>query len=119
MVSERSIYMGSFEEVPGVTPSELDCDQWFAWYDHLSTGMTTWILVGNLSNQNAEIDIKIGDQVVGSYNVPPYGRITPTFPGQMDGPVQVKSSIEGQQLVVSQRTTYYNSFNELPGTMMH
>jgi uncharacterized protein YcfL len=118
LVSERSVYMGSFEEVPGITPDELNSDQWFGWYDYASTGMRTWILVGNQSQQTAEIEIQIGDQIVGRYSVPPAGRITPTFPGRMNGPVQVKSSIEGQQLVVSQRTTYFNSFDELPGTMM-
>ncbi|RJQ44246.1 MAG: hypothetical protein C4534_06715 [Gaiellales bacterium] len=118
MVSERSVFRGSFEEVPGVTPAELNCDQWFAWYDNASTGMKTWILVGNQSQEEAVVDIKIGNQLVGRYNVPAGGRVTPTFPGQMNGPVQVKSSVEGQPLVVSQRTTYYNSFDELPGASM-
>lgn len=118
MVSERSIYKGSFEEVPGIKPSELYSDQWFAWYDNTSAGMKTWVLVGNQSQSEAVVDIKIGDQLVGRYTVPAGGRVTPTFPGQMNGPVQVKSTQEGQQLVVSQRTTFYNSFDELPGTSM-
>ncbi|MHB1003781.1 MAG: hypothetical protein ACYC1B_08165, partial [Thermoleophilia bacterium] len=83
-----------------------------------SAGMKTWVLVGNQSQSEAVVDIKIGDQLVGRYTVPAGGRVTPTFPGQMNGPVQVKSTQEGQQLVVSQRTTFYNSFDELPGTSM-
>lgn len=118
LVSERSVYRSSFEEVSGAVPAELNCTQWFGWYDSASAGMTTWILVGNQSQETADVEIKIGDQVVGSYSIPPSGRVTPTFPGQMNGPVQVKSSVEGQQLVVSQRTTYYNSFDELTGTLM-
>jgi beta-mannanase len=118
IVGQRSTYLGSFEEVPGVSPGELYNDQWFAWYDSQSAGMKTWVLVGNQSQTTARVSVSIAGRVVGHYVIPPGGRVTPTFPGQMNGPVEVKSSVEGQRLVVSQRTTYFNSFDELPGTLL-
>ncbi|MHB1390171.1 MAG: Ig-like domain-containing protein [Thermoleophilia bacterium] len=115
IVGQRSIYRGSFEEVPGTTSQALTSNQWFAWYDNASAGMNTWVLVGNESQETAEVDIRIGGQVMGHYSIPAGGRVTPLFPGQMNGPVQVVSTAGSPQLVVSQRTTFNNSFDELPG----
>jgi len=118
IVGQRSLYRGSFEEVPGTVTTDLVNRQWFTWYDNVSTGMRTWILVGNQSSATAEVDVKIGGAVVGHYSIPAGGRVTPTFPGQMNGPVQVVSSDSQAQLVVSQRTTFNNSFDELPGMLI-
>lgn len=118
IVSQRSTYLGSFEEVPGAAQADLDSEQWFAWYDSASAGMQTWILVGNKSNQTVEVDIEIAGSNMGHYSIPPAGRITPVFPGEINGPVKVKGSA-GQPLVISQRTTFQNSFDELTGTMLN
>lgn len=118
IVGQRSTYKGSFEEVPGTAPQALTSNQWFAWYDDLSAGMTTWVLVGNESQEIAEVDIRIGGQTMGHYSIPAGGRVTPLFPGQMNGPVQVVSTEGSPQLVVSQRTTFNNSFDELPGMQL-
>lgn len=115
IVGERSTFKGSFEEVPGTADASLTSDQWFTWYDDVSAGMKTWVLVGNQSQETAEVDVKIAGTVVGHYSIPAGGRVTPVFLGQMNGPVQVVSTEGSPQLVVSQRTTYYNSFDELPG----
>jgi len=115
IVGERSTYRGSFEEVPGASDASLTSEQWFAWYDDVSAGMKTWVLVGNQSQTTAEVDVKIGGTLVGHYSIPAGGRVTPLYPGQMNGPVQVVSTEGTPQLVVSQRTTFYNSFDELPG----
>ncbi len=118
IVSQRSTYLGSFEEVPGAAQADLDSEQWFAWYDSASAGMKTWILVGNKSSQAVEVDIEIAGENMGRYSIPAGGRVTPVFPGEINGPVKVKGAA-GQPLVVSQRTTFQNSFDELPGTMLN
>lgn len=117
VAGERSTYRGSFEEVAGTANSNLSSEQWFTWYDYASPGMKTWILVGNQGGQSAEVDIRINGSVVGHYTIPAGGRVGPTFPGQLSGPVQVTST-NGQPLVVSQRVTYNNSFDELAGSVV-
>lgn len=118
VVSQRSTYHGSFEEVTGTTPDDLENEQWFAWYDYVSMGMKTWILVGNQSGDAVEVDIEIAGNNVGHYTIPPNGRITPIYPGQMNGPVKVMGPAN-HELVVSQRTTYQNSFDELSGALLN
>jgi len=118
IVGQRSLYKGSFEEVPGTNSTDLASEQWFAWYDNASPGMSTWILVGNQSVDTAEVDILIGGEVMDHYSIPAGGRVTPTFPGQMDGPVQIVSTSGQPELVVSQRTLFNNSFDELPGMLL-
>lgn len=117
VVGERSTYRGSFEEVAGATSIDLSSEQWFAWYDHVSPGMRTWVLVGNQGSETAQVEVRIGGNTVGRYSVPAGGRVTPVFPGQLNGPVQVVST-NGQPLVVSQRATYNNSFDELAGSIV-
>jgi len=114
IASQRSVYYGSFEEVTANPASGLVSNQWFAWYDSASPGMTTWVLVGNQGQTKVDVDIKIGGRVVGRYQVPAGGRITPVFQGQINGPVEI-SGTSGSQLVVSQRVIYYGSFDEVLG----
>lgn len=118
IVGQRSLYKGSFEEVPGTSSAQLSSSQWFAWYDNASSGMKTWVLVGNQSTQTAEVDILIGGVVTGHYSIPAGGRVTPAYPDRMDGPMQIVSTSGRPELVVSQRTIFNNSFDELPGTQL-
>ncbi|MHB8858939.1 MAG: Ig-like domain-containing protein [Thermoleophilia bacterium] len=118
IVGQRSVFRGSFAEVPGTETQDLASEQWFTWYDSASAGMHTWILVGNQSQSTAEVDIRIGGSLIGHYSIPAGGRVTPLFPGLMSGPVQVVSTSGQPELVVSQRTTFNNSFDELPGMLI-
>jgi hypothetical protein len=60
----------------------------------------------------------MGGILRGIYNVPAGKVVTyATFPGVMDGPVQVISSNQ-QPLMVSERTLYYSSFNEMVGIVV-
>ena len=118
IVSQRSTFQGNFEEVPGKATADLASHQWFSWYDNVSTGMMTWVLVGNQSQETAEVDVRIGGALMGHYSIPAGGRVTPIFPGEMNGPVEIRSTAGSPQLVVSQRTIFHNSFDELPGTQV-
>jgi hypothetical protein len=109
--SERSLYLDSFEEVCGMNPNYFDTAFFFTWYDQQSTGMKDWILVANTSETaSANVTIKVGTSGTYSYTVGPSSRITPQFPGLMDGLVEVTSDIP---VYTSQRVLYQNSFNEV------
>lgn len=99
--------------------AELSSEAWFPLYDFSSRGMMTWILVGNQSQETAEVDINIGGNKVGHYSITAGSRVTPVFPGKMNGPVQVVSTQGQPQLVVSQRVIYNNSFDEVTGMLFN
>ena len=119
IVGQRTLFRGAFEETPGTQTADLASQQWFTWYDDASPGMQTWVLVGNQSDATAEVDVRIAGNLIGHYSIPAGGRVTPLYPGLMNGPVEVTSTSGQPQLVVSQRTTFNNSFDELPGMLMH
>jgi hypothetical protein len=64
------------------------------------------------------VDVRIGGTLVGHYTIPAGGRVTPSFPGQRNGPVEV-SGTAGRQLVVSQRVIYNGSFDEVGGRLIN
>ena len=103
----------------GYPADQFTTEYWFPWYDQIY--MNTWILVGNPSSaQTAYVDIYIGGVKKGSYAIPPGDRITPQFPGVLDGPVRVVS-VTGTgtpaplNIFASERSTYLSSFNEVMG----
>ena len=116
--SERSLYGTSFNEVMGYPANQFTTEYWFPWYDQVY--MQTWILVGNPSaTQTAYVDIYIGASKT-SYSIPPNGRITPQFPGKLDGPVRVVSTTgagtpTALPIFTSERSLYGSSFNEVMG----
>lgn len=120
LASQRVVYRDSFTESPGI-PVEALSDSWeFSWYDQQSQGMKNWVIVANMGSQPADVEITIGGNVVAAYTsangnpLQPGQRVTPQFPGVMDGPVLVRST-NGQPLIASQRVLFRESFNETPG----
>jgi glucose/arabinose dehydrogenase len=94
--SERTLFGSSpywtFNEVMGYPHIQLTTNYWLPWYDNSS--MTTWILVGNPSGSaTAHVTIKIAGATVGTYSIPPFGNVTPTFSLVPAGPVQILSDI--------------------------
>ncbi len=89
------------------------------WYDSVSPGMNgNWVLIGNQADTTATVDVYIGGawkpnpaDKSGHFYVPARGKVTPVFPGTIGGPVQVISR-GGEELLVSQRVLYRDSFNE-------
>jgi hypothetical protein len=102
----------------GYPANQFTTEYWFPWYDQVD--MQTWILVGNPSGtQTAYVDIYIGADKT-SYTIPPNGRVTPQFPGKMDGPVRVVSTSgagtpTALPIFTSERSLYGSSFNEVMG----
>jgi len=117
--------LGSFNEVTGSPADELGTDYYFTWYDSKQSDgmMGNWILVGNQGEGEARVEIAIGGVRMADpshpennfFTIPEGGRVTPSFPDFMSGPVKV-TSVTGQPLIVSQRVLYRDSFNEVMGT---
>lgn len=116
IVSQRVLYKDSFNEVLGVPDSRLSSDYRFTWYDDKPENFMrgNWILIGNQDVGTADVDVYIGGVKMGSYSVPEGGRVTPQYPGVMNGPVRVVST-NGKKLIVSQRILFKDSFEEFQG----
>ena len=123
IASQRSFFGPSFEEVPGLAASlsggysALAASYYWTWYDQQSPGMSNWVLVVNPGSTTVNnVTVKIaGTTVWGPANLGPGQSVTPTFPGQMGGPVQVDAS---GPVMASQRVLYNGYFNEVLGTVL-
>lgn len=116
IVSQRVLYLDSFNEVLGVPESKLASEYNFTWYDDKPENYMrgNWILIGNQDRGTAEVDVYIGGRKMGSYSIPEGGRITPQYMGVMAGPVKVTST-NNKLLIVSQRILFKDSFEEFQG----
>jgi Zn-dependent metalloprotease/glucose/arabinose dehydrogenase len=106
----------TFNEVMGYPHNQLTNHYWFPWYDNAV--MITWVLVGNPSSSTtAHVTIKIAGATVGTYDIPPNSRVTPTYGGVPDGPVEVTSDINvfTSQRVLRGYPAPGASFNEYMG----
>jgi hypothetical protein len=109
--SERSLYLGSFNEVMGTPPSAFNQAHWFPWYD--SIDLMTWVLIGNPSaTQSANCSVAVAGQVRSSHVIPPGQRVTPGYLALRDGPVKVECDIP---VFASERSIFGSSFNEVMG----
>ncbi len=114
IASQRAVAGPSLEEVPGYPKNALSGDYNWTWYDNASAGATNWILIANPGAVPVTYQIKIAGKNVpgGSGTLPAGGRVTPTFPGLMGGPVEVSAS---GNVMASQRVTWNGYFNEVLG----
>lgn len=125
IVSQRSLWGPSFEEVPGARRSGLQPSYEWTWYDEVSAGALNWVLIANPSNtETITAYISFPDQVSGIPQlywdvIPPGGKITPRFPGRMGGPVKVWAYLYGttspRPVLTSQRVLWNGFFNEVWG----
>ncbi len=112
LVSQRVIFNGGFTELMALPGTSLASEQYLTWYDEQTPGMRTWLLIGNQGTQATTAEVYIHGVLSGTFSIQPGGRVTPEFPGVMDGPVYVRS-VEGQPLVVSERVLNQGNFNEV------
>lgn len=103
ITSQRTLYKGHFEEVPGAPPNSLAPSMWFTWYDTQS--MSSWIVLANTTNQNSTADIylagtKLNTQAI---SVPAGSSLPLLYANKMTGPVEVRV-ISGPNLLVSQKS---------------
>ncbi|MCL4474161.1 MAG: hypothetical protein M1455_09530 [Actinobacteria bacterium] len=141
MASQRVLMFDdtAFNEVNGTPASDLKDNYLWTWYDQQSPDAKNWVLVANPSaggSVNYQISIaggcNSGDASRCQYGtLQPMGdaegrdRVTPTFPGVMGGPVEVRGCGAGfasdgscsspANVIASQRTLWDKSFEEVPG----
>jgi Zn-dependent metalloprotease len=122
IVSRRTLYGDSFEEINGFEEGALTSRYYFAWYDTVSPGSQDWILIANPNPDAVQADVYISGQKMNSvpYTIDPGESVTPQYPGIMGGPVEVIAYEPGNELVpknvmASERVLWNGNFNELVG----
>lgn len=117
LFSQRTLFNNNFNETAAVPQSQLASDYYFTWYDEQTPGMLTWILVTNKGASQAHVEVYIGNMTTPAYtyDLGAGQTITPHYEGTIAGPVRVRCT-NGQQLLVSERTTYNGGFSEIMGT---
>lgn len=114
----------AFNEVPGIADEELSSHYYWTWYDEASEGAKNWVLIANPSASAAEYEVLINGQTATTGVVEAHGSATPTFPGTMGGPVEVRAYQPGGDwanpddrvdVIASQRAIWGPSFEEVPG----
>jgi hypothetical protein len=135
IASQRVIAGPSFGEVPGYPESSLTDDYHWTWYDMQNPGSINWVLVANPGTEPVRAEIVIAgnvmtDSATGNqyFDIAPGSNAVPTFPGTMDGPVEVKAHRVGgtwdtvadrRDVMVSQRVLWKGYFNEVLGTVLY
>ncbi|MBI5869646.1 MAG: PD40 domain-containing protein [Actinobacteria bacterium] len=127
LVSERSLFGNSFEEVWGTSYEELDSHYWWPVYDAATPGMQNWILVANPPESGEDVTVRVRiyrTTINETKTLAPGESWTPSYPGVQAGPVEVKgwikngsesSAADARKVIASQRVLYKGAFNEMPG----
>lgn len=126
LVSERTLYMDSFEEIQGTTPANMGDSYLFNWYDSMiANGMKNdWLLGGNYGSAGFDANIAIGGTLMPNpvgggiaFPIGAHSSIFPQFGEKMDGPVAMEcAGCSGQtDFLASQRVIFKDSFNEVVG----
>jgi hypothetical protein len=96
-----------------------------------SAGVSNWVLVSNPSaTETVHATVTFTSQTTGApitqgADIIPGGKWTPTFPGQIGGPVEVRAYLQGgswptdaRVVIASQRVLWNGYFNEVLGTVL-
>lgn len=135
MVSERSLFGDSFEEI-WATPYE-DLDSHYYWPLYECNFMSTWVLVSNpLENgEDVQVDLSIITEPLNegepnppdiyvSHLIHPGESWAPIYPATLGGPVEVKAyrvsgspnnPADARKVIASERILVAGAFNEMPG----
>ncbi|HZD04490.1 MAG TPA: hypothetical protein VE173_06220, partial [Longimicrobiales bacterium] len=117
IASQRIVWGPSFEEVPGYPNEAMASAYHWTWYDQAEgPGVTNWVLIANPGTTAVNATVKIAGTPRWSGAIPAGGRVTPTFPGVMGGPVEVSAT---GQVMSSQRVIWNGYFNEVLGTVLN
>ncbi len=113
IISQRSIWGPSFEEVPG--SASLASDYHWTWYDESEPGVRNWVMIANPNTSAVHYQVLVSGNVVTQGNLGPGAFAIPEFPGTIGGPVEVTAS---GNVVASQRVLWNGFFNEVLGTVI-
>ena len=130
IMSQRSLWGSSLEEVPATAQAGLSSQYYWPWYDQKSPGFSDWVLVANPSTTETVhavvsfTNAADGSAVSAAYDIAPGQDWTPQFDQKMGGPVQVKAYLKGgawpadaRNVIASQRVLSGGgaAFNEVAG----
>ena len=125
LVSERSLFGNSFEEVWATSFEDLDSHYWWPVYD--SASMKNWILVANPAENGENITVRVtvhnaSPDISETRDLAPGQSWTPIYTARFGGPVEVKAWRQGgdenadpRRVIASQRVLDNGAFNEMPG----
>ncbi len=120
IISKRTLYGESFEEITALSENRLDDKYYFTWYDSISS--RDWVLIANPGDTAVEADVYIAGRKMNSspYQVAPGAYVTPEYGGVMGGPVVVVGHEPGspstpRDIIASQRVLWDGNFNEVMG----
>ena len=131
IASERLLFNGSFNEMPGIAASTLKDTYMWPWFDDENS--IDWINVGNPNtNQLIYAGIWVGNSFKGTFQVPP--GLTNLWPNPysappiMDGPVEVQGCFvpfdisglcSGPAPIFASQTVFFGpSYEETAGTSL-
>ncbi len=123
VTSQRVLWgQNSFEELPGIDSLGLSSDYYWTWYDQQSPGFKNWVLVSDPNSYPVYYEVYLAGQLANNGWIGPGASATPTFPGKMGGPVEVKawsdqSKTSAAKVIASQRvlSSGGSAFNEVAG----
>ncbi|MFA5802459.1 MAG: M4 family metallopeptidase [Thermoleophilia bacterium] len=122
VVSKRTLFGDSFEEITAFAESRLDSHYYFTWYDQKSSDSLNWVLIANPGTSTVQADVFIGGNRMNPtpYSIAPGANVTPSYPGVRGGPVEVVAYEPGspsvpRNVIASQRVLWSGNFNEVFG----
>ena len=127
--TQRSMLGSSFKEISGYGMDELAADYHFSWYDQKSPGSTNWVLVANPGAAAVKAEVWIAGKKMATLDVAAGATQNVTFPGIMNGPVEVRGysatgynpaspGTPNASILSSQRVLWSDHFNEVDGTVL-
>lgn len=129
LVSERSLFGNSFEEVWAVPYDELDSHYWWPVYDSSTPGMKNWILAANPWENQEDITVRIrinrpDSDLTETHTLAPGETWTPIYTGVFGKPVEMTAwsasgsefnPADARKVIASQRVLWNGAFNEMMG----
>jgi hypothetical protein len=110
LVSRRTIYDSSFDEVSALPTSAASTSLVLNYYDEKDTGFSLDnITLANANSTSTTATVQLGTSKQ-NVTVPADGTAVVTFPGESGGPVFITSA---SPIFASRRTIYNSSFNEV------
>jgi hypothetical protein len=108
--STNPLVVPYFSEMLGLPIQSMSTNYWFPIYDNVTHDMQ--VRFGNMGTTTANVTVKIGGVVQGTYNVPPSQSVRISYAGVNSGPVQVIST-NGVPIIASMRFVWIQSLNPL------
>ena len=124
LISERSLFGNSFEEIWATPYDQLDSHYYWPAYFGGEAGVKEWVLVSNPpeNGEDVKVDLMMSGGTIEAGHVIHRGDTwTPTYPANYD-PVEVRAysaatgnPADARKVIASERIMFNGSFNEMPG----